>query len=190
MVIAQGAGSPAEINLRTNDYVNMGLARHADLPVVVVGDIDRGGLFASIFGTLALLDAEDQPLIAGFVANKFGGNLELLRPGLRQLEALTVRPVHGVLPWHPDLWLDSEDALDLEGRRSHKQTRIRVAVVRLPRISNFTDDDALGLEPDLDVVFASSPRDLADAHLVVLPGTRHYRRPGVVAPARPRCGDR
>jgi len=172
VVVAEGAGSPTEINLRSGDYVNMGLARHAGLPVVVVGDIDRGGLFASFFGTLALLEPADQALIAGFVVNKFRGDLSLLRPGLQRLESLTGRPVHGVLPWHPDLWLDSEDALDLEGRRSRGSARARVAVVRLPRISNFTDVDALGLEPDLDVVFASTPRDLADADLVVLPGTR------------------
>lgn len=172
VVVAEGAGSPAEINLRSSDYVNMGLARHADLPVVLVGDIDRGGLFASMFGTLALLEPADQALLAGFVVNKFRGDLGLLCPGLAQLERMTGRPVHGVLPWHPDLWLDSEDALDLEGRRSRDGARVRVAVVRLPRISNFTDVDALGLEPELDVVFVSDPRDLADAHLVVLPGTR------------------
>ncbi|CAI9419397.1 cobyric acid synthase [Nocardioides sp. T2.26MG-1] len=172
VVVAEGAGSPAEINLRSSDYVNMGLARHADLPVVVVGDIDRGGLFASMVGTVALLEPADQALVAGFIVNKFRGDLELLEPGLRQLEALTGRPVHGVLPWHPDLWLDSEDALDLDGRRSQDTARVRVAVVRLPRISNFTDVDALGLEPELDVVFAARPRDLADADLVVLPGTR------------------
>lgn len=172
IVVAEGAGSPAEINLRPSDYVNMGLARHADLPVVVVGDIDRGGLFASMVGTLALLEPADQALVAGFVVNKFRGDLGLLEPGLRQLESMTARPVHGVLPWHPDLWLDSEDALDLEGRRSEDSARVRVAVVRLPRISNFTDVDALGLEPELDVVFAARPRDLADADLVVLPGTR------------------
>ncbi len=172
VIVAEGAGSPAEINLRASDYVNMGLARHADIPVVVVGDIDRGGLFASMYGTLALLEPADQALISGFVVNKFRGDLGLLRPGLEQLEALTGRPVHGVLPWHPDLWLDSEDALDLEGRRNRDTARFRVAVVRLPRVSNFTDVDALGLEPDLDVVFVSDPRDLADAHLVVLPGTR------------------
>ncbi len=132
VVVAEGAGSPTEINLRSSDYVNMGLARHADLPVVVVGDIDRGGLFASMFGTLALLEPADQALIAGFVVNKFRGDLGLLRPGLQQLETLTGRPVHGVLPWHPDLWLDSEDALDLEGRRNPESARIRVAVIRLP----------------------------------------------------------
>jgi len=172
VVVAEGAGSPAEINLRSSDYVNLGLARHADLPVVVVGDIDRGGLFAAMFGTLALLEPDDQRLVAGFVVNKFRGDLGLLRPGLDELTARTGRAVHGVLPWHPDLWLDSEDALDLEGRRGRGDARARVAVVRLPRVSNFTDVDALGLEPDLDVVFVSDPRDLADADLVVLPGTR------------------
>jgi adenosylcobyric acid synthase len=171
VVVAEGAGSPAEINLRRSDYVNMGLARHADLPVVVVGDIDRGGVFAAFVGTLALLDEADARLLAGWVVNKFRGSLDLLRPGLEELEQRTGRPAYGVLPWHPDVWLDSEDALDLEGRRSSGGTR-RVAVVRLPRISNFTDVDALGLEPDLDVVFASNPRALADADLVVLPGTR------------------
>ncbi|WP_131105771.1 cobyric acid synthase [Ornithinimicrobium sufpigmenti] len=171
LVVAEGAGSSAEINLRASDYVNMGLARHADLPVVVVGDIDRGGVFAAMVGTLAVLDPADQAFVAGYVVNKFRGDVRLLSPGLSQLEAMTGRPVHGVLPWHPDLWLDSEDALDLASRRSRGAGR-RVAVVRLPRVSNFTDIDALGLEPDLDVVFASSPRDLADADLVVLPGSR------------------
>lgn len=171
VVVAEGAGSPAEINLRRGDYVNMGLARHAGLPTVVVGDIDRGGVFAAFVGTLALLSEEDAALLAGWVVNKFRGSLELLQPGIEELVARTGRPSYGVLPWHPDLWLDSEDALDLEGRRSAGDGR-RVAVVRFPRISNFTDVDALGLEPDLDVVFASAPRDLRDADLVVLPGTR------------------
>ncbi|MEP9365437.1 cobyric acid synthase [Nocardioides sp. CN2-186] len=171
VIVAEGAGSPAEINLRAGDFVNMGLARHADLPTVVVGDIDRGGVFAAFVGTLALLDPDDARLVAGWVVNKFRGDLTLLQPGLDELEQRTGQPVHGVLPWHPDLWLDSEDALDLDGRRSSAGTR-RVAVVRLPRISNFTDVDALGLEPDLDVFFASTPRAIADADLVVLPGTR------------------
>src|SRR5579863_4661430 len=172
VIVAEGAGSPAEINLRPGDYVNMGLARHAGLPAVVVGDIDRGGVFAAMFGTVALLSPADQALVAGFAVNKFRGDPALLAPGLRSLEQLTGRRVYGVLPWDPDLWLDSEDALDLEGRRSRGRAMFRVAVVRLPRISNFTDIDALGLEPDLDVAFASGPRDLADADLVVLPGTR------------------
>jgi adenosylcobyric acid synthase len=172
VVVAEGAGSPAEINLRAGDFVNLGLARHAGLPTVVVGDIDRGGVFAAFFGTVALLSPEDQALITGFVLNKFRGDLNLLAPGLRDLERVTGRRVYGTLPWHPDVWLDSEDALDLQGRRSPGPGARRVAVVRLPRISNFTDVDALGLEPDLDVVFVSRPDALADADLVVLPGTR------------------
>ena len=171
VVVAEGAGSPAEINLRASDYVNMGLARHASMPTVVVGDIDRGGVFAAFLGTVALLSPEDQALVAGFVVNKFRGDLSLLGPGLDEIASLTGRRVFGVLPFHPDLWLDSEDALDLEGRRSGGGDH-KVAVVRLPRISNFTDVDALGLEPDLDVVFVSDPRVVADADLVVLPGTR------------------
>jgi len=111
--------------------------------------------------------------VAGFVVNKFRGDVSLLEPGLDELERLTGRQVYGVLPWHPDVWLDSEDALDLEGRRAVADASARkVAVVRFPRISNFTDVDALGLEPALDVVFAAAPRDLSDADLVVLPGTR------------------
>ena len=173
LVVVEGAGSPAEINLRAGDYVNMGLARHGSVPTVVVGDIDRGGVFAAFFGTVALLSAADQALVAGFVVNKFRGDLDLLRPGIDELRALTGREVYGVLPWHPDLWLDSEDALDLAGRRAHEtEARLRVAVVRLPRISNFTDVDALGVEPGVDVTFASEARDLAGADLVVLPGTR------------------
>lgn len=101
VVVAEGAGSPAEINLRAGDYVNMGLARHAGLPTIVVGDIDRGGVFAAFLGTVALLAAEDQALVAGFVVNKFRGDSDLLAPGLRDLERVTGRRVYGTLPWHP-----------------------------------------------------------------------------------------
>ncbi|WP_156296880.1 cobyric acid synthase [Mycobacterium paragordonae] len=172
VVIAEGAGSPAEINLRAGDYVNMGLAQHAGLATVVVGDIDRGGVFAAFLGTVALLSTEDQLLVSGFVVNKFRGDQVLLEPGLRALERVTGRRVYGTVPWHPDVWLDSEDALDLEARRAPDNTARRLAVVRLPRISNFTDVDALGLEPELDVVFVSDPREIGHADLVVLPGTR------------------
>ena len=173
VVVAEGAGSPAEINLRSSDFVNMGLARHAGLPVVVVGDIDRGGVFASMYGTLALLEAADQELVAGFVINKFRGDETLLRPAVDELRSLTGRATYGVLPWHPDLWLDSEDALDLDGRRVPAgAARLRVGVVRLPRISNFTDVDALGLEPAVDVRFVSDPLAASDLDLLVLPGTR------------------
>jgi adenosylcobyric acid synthase len=175
VVVCEGAGSPAEVNLRAHDFVNMGLARHGAVPTVVVGDIDRGGVFAAMHGTLALLEAADQALVVGWVVNKFRGDLGLLRPGLDTLERLTGRPVLGVLPWLRDLWLDGEDALMVRDRPGavHDGTdRLKVAVVVLPRISNFTDVDALCLEPGLDVGFVDSPRGLAAADVVVLPGTR------------------
>jgi adenosylcobyric acid synthase len=176
VVICEGAGSPAEINLRNTDVANMGLARAAGLPVIVVGDIDRGGVFAAMYGTLALLSPEDQALISGFVINKFRGAAELLDSGLAMLQTLTARPVYGVLPWREGLWLDAEDSLALRGNHvsfGEKITDIlRVTVVRLPRISNFTDVDALAAEPGVLVRFADRPADLADADLVILPGSR------------------
>ncbi|MEQ7010600.1 cobyric acid synthase [Actinopolymorpha sp. B17G11] len=181
VVVCEGAGSPAEINLRVGDYVNLGLARHAGMPAVVVGDIDRGGVFASFFGTVALLEAADQALVAGFVVNKFRGDVGLLRPGLVDLERMTGRRVYGVLPWIRDLWLDAEDALALEerarpggvgGMDGSVGDTLQVAVVRFPRISNFTDVDALAVEPGLAVRFVDDPRSLAGADVVVLPGTR------------------
>jgi adenosylcobyric acid synthase len=177
VVVCEGAGSPAEINLRDGDFVNMGLARHAGLPAVVVGDIDRGGVFAALFGTLALLDAADQALVAGFVINKFRGEAGLLRPGLDMLHALTGRPTYGVLPWHPELWLDAEDSLTygrVLGRPAAPQGSdwLRVAVVRLPRISNATDAEALACEPGVQVRFTVEPAELAAADLVVLPGSK------------------
>ncbi len=177
VVICEGAGSPAEINLRERDLANMGLARSADLPVIVVGDIDRGGVFASMFGTLAVLSPDDQRLVAGFVINKFRGDARLLEPGLRMLEELTGRPMLGVLPWRGDLWLDAEDSLDLESRPRDAlpplgADALRIAVVRLPRLSNVTDLDPLSAEPGVAVRLVDRPEELADADLVVLPGTR------------------
>ena len=177
VVICEGAGSPAEINLRDRDLANMGLARSADLPTIVVGDIDRGGVFAAMFGTLAVLSPEDQRLIAGFVINKFRGDLRLLAPGIDMLTGLTGRPTLGVLPWKSDLWLDVEDSLDLDSRPRSVLAPLgadvlRIAVVRLPRLSNVTDFDPLSAEPGVAVRLATRPDDLADADLVVLPGTR------------------
>jgi len=177
VVICEGAGSPAEINLRDTDVANMGLARAAGLPVIVVGDIDRGGVFAAMYGTLALLAPGDQALISGFVINKFRGAAELLDSGLAMLRQLTGRPVYGVLPHVEGLWGDAEDSLSLVSHGTPPSSFgtkdfLRVAVVRLPRISNFTDADALSAEPGVLVRFAVSPADLADADLVVLPGSR------------------
>ena len=179
VVVCEGAGSPAEINLRDGDFVNLGLARQAGLPVLVVGDIDRGGVFAAFFGTVALLEPADQALVAGFVVNKFRGSGELLAPGLAALRRLTGRPTYGVVPWHPDLWLDTEDSLSyVDGRLVGRPAPpvgndwLRVAVVRLPRISNATDVEALAAEPGVAVRLTDSPADLAEADLVVLPGSK------------------
>jgi adenosylcobyric acid synthase len=177
VVVCEGAGSPAEINLRASDIANMGLARAAGLPVIVVTDIDRGGSFAALYGTVALLEPADQALVAGFVINKFRGARALLDPGLDMITDLTGRPVLGVLPWAPGLWLDAEDSLALDTVRSatgppHGADVLRVSVVRLPRISNFTDIDALAAEPGVLVRLAATPAELADADLVVLPGSR------------------
>jgi len=176
-VICEGAGSPAEINLRDHDIANMGLARAAGLPVIVVADIDRGGALAALFGTVALLSAEDQALVAGFVVNKFRGDARLLRPGLDRLRELTGRPVLGVLPWTGGLWLDAEDSLSLgaavpEAAEPAAGGVLRVAVVRFPRISNFTDTDPLAAEPGVAVRFVTSAAEIADADLVILPGSR------------------
>jgi adenosylcobyric acid synthase len=176
VVICEGAGSPAEINLRATDIANLGLARAADLPVVVVGDINPGGVFAGLFGTLALLSREDQALVAGFVVNKFRGDPALLQPGLDQLAALTGRPTYGVLPWAEGLELDAEDSLGLASPITPLppvgRDVLRVSVIRLPRLSNWTDVDALRSEPGVLVRYATTPAELADADLVVLPGTR------------------
>ncbi len=179
VVVCEGAGSPTEINLRSTDIANMGLARAAGLPVLVVGDIDRGGVLAHLFGTLALLAPADQALVAGFVINKFRGDPDLLAPGLEQLRALTGRRSYGVLPFCESLWLDAEDSLahtadGAVGRSTAPcgSQWLRVAVVRLPRISNGTDVDALACEPGVAVRYVTEPSRLADTDLVVLPGSK------------------
>jgi adenosylcobyric acid synthase len=177
VVVCEGAGSPTEINLRADDIANMGLATAARLPVVVVGDIDRGGVFPALYGTVALMPPADQRLVAGFLVNKFRGDVRLLRPGLDQLTALTGRPTLGVLPWLPGAALDVEDSLGIPTGVSsagppHGEDVLRVAVARLPRLSNSTDVDALAAEPGVLVRHVTRPEELADADLVVLPGTR------------------
>jgi adenosylcobyric acid synthase len=155
----------------------MGLARAAHLPVLLVADIDRGGVFASLFGTIALLEAADQAHVAGFVVNKFRGDESILAPGLAQLRELTGRPTYGVLPHVEDLWMDVEDSLALEAPRPERPARaggetLEVAVVRLRWMSNFTDVDALASEPGVRVRFTRSAADVERADLVVLPGTK------------------
>ncbi len=176
VLICEGAGSPAEINLRQSDIVNLGFARAAGVPSLLVGDIDRGGVFASFAGTLALLEPADQALIAGFIVNKFRGDRALLEPGLAMLARLTGRPAYGVLPFTRDIGVDAEDAIDWALLRSGGPPAgrdvLRVGVVALPRMSNHTDVDALAVEPGVVVRFATHAAELADSDLIVLPGTR------------------
>ena len=179
VVVCEGAGSPAEINLRASDLTNMWLAREAQLPTLIVADIDRGGVFASLFGTLALLEPDDQAHVAGFVINKFRGDQRILAPGLDQLQQLSGRPTLGVLPFVQDLWLDVEDSLALDAGGAAPESApqpggdtLDVAVVRLRHISNFTDADALRGEPGVRVRFTRSAADIERADLVILPGTK------------------
>jgi adenosylcobyric acid synthase len=178
-VICEGAGSPAEINLRANDLANMGLARAANLPVVLVGDIDRGGLLAHLFGTVAVLAPEDQALVAGFMVNKFRGDPALLTPGLAQLHVLAGRPTYGVIPYDDGLWLDAEDSVSVLANRVVGRPQppiggqwLRVAAIRLPRISNSTDVEALACEPGVLVRWVTDPTDLLDSDVVLIPGSK------------------
>ena len=173
IIVIEGAGSPAEINLQKDDIVNMGMARMARAPVLLCGDIDRGGVFASLYGTIALLPPEEQKLIRGTIINKFRGDVEILRPGLVQLEQLTGKPVLGVVPML-DVDVDDEDSLSqrLE-QRPAKKGLIDIAVIRLPRLSNFTDFNALERMEEVTLRYVRSPKELGKPDLVILPGTKN-----------------
>jgi adenosylcobyric acid synthase len=220
LIILEGAGSPAEINLREHDIVNMRMARAAGAACLLVGDIDRGGVFASLLGTLELLEPSDRALIRGYAVNKFRGDISLLRPGLTMMEPRLGIPCAGVIPYLHDLGLDEEDGVAVEDRRSagrvwrelgggaelplnpllaeegtkrwlaeSAQRTLRIAVIALPHMSNFSDFDSLAAEPSAALAFIDRPGDLPAADLVILPGTKqtlndlewlHQR--GLVAP--------
>ncbi len=176
LVVIEGAGSPAEINLRQSDIVNMAVALYASAPVLLVGDIDRGGAFASLVGTLVLLDEAERRLVKGLVINKFRGDLRLLAPGLAMLEERTGTPVLGVVPFLPQLQIAEEDSVALDGvpaAAGAPAGALDVAVIRLPHISNFDDFDALALEPGVQVRYVDSARGLGQPAAVILPGTKH-----------------
>jgi adenosylcobyric acid synthase len=177
VVVIEGAGSPAEINLTASDIVNMRVAALADAPVLVVGDIDRGGVFASLLGTMEWLTETERARVAGFLINKFRGDASLLGPGLDALTTRTDRPVLGVIPYIPDLLLEEEDGVALEapyGRAAAGQdASVVVGVIRFPRISNFTDVDPLRYEDTLTVRFVTVPRDLEGVRVVLLPGSKN-----------------
>ncbi|WP_340021840.1 cobyric acid synthase [Paenibacillus sp. FSL K6-1096] len=177
IVLMEGAGSPAEINLKSRDIVNMNLAGWADAPVLLVADIDRGGVFAFIVGTLELLEPHERARVKGFIINKFRGDVSLLQPGLDWLEERTGIPVLGVLPFLPQLRIEAEDSVVLE-RTSGKQREgaeevIDIAVIRYPRISNFTDFDPLEDEPDTTVRYVQSADELGTPDVILLPGTKN-----------------
>jgi adenosylcobyric acid synthase len=182
LIVLEGAGSPAEINLREHDIVNMRMAHAADAACMLVCDIDRGGAFASLLGTMELLDPKDRARIRGFVVNKFRGDESLLRPGVAMIESRLGLPCVGVVPFLHDLGLDEEDGVALEDRPSAARrwknlesgsTRaLRIGVIALPHMANFTDFDPLALEPSISLAFVERPEELAAADLVILPGTK------------------
>jgi adenosylcobyric acid synthase len=171
-VIVEGAGSPAEINLRDRDIANMGFAEAVDCPVVLVADIDRGGVFAHFVGTLACLSASERDRIIGFVINRFRGDIALLEPGLDWLEQQTGKPVLAVLPYLHGLYLDAEDAVQGVTRREGK---FRIVVPSAPRMSNHTDFDPLRAHPDIDLRFVREGETIPGADLIVLPGSKNTR---------------
>ncbi|HNW94407.1 MAG TPA: cobyric acid synthase, partial [bacterium] len=175
VVVIEGAGSPAEINLREQDIVNMTTAHLADAPVVLVGDIDRGGVFASLYGTLALLAERDRARIKGFIINKFRGDVELLKPGLRMLEEKTGLPVLGVMPYLREMRLPEEDSVNFETRREVPagEGQLAIAVLYLPHISNFTDFDPFDNDPAVALRYLRPGEPLPDADLVIIPGTKN-----------------
>ncbi|MGF1764683.1 cobyric acid synthase [Aliivibrio kagoshimensis] len=173
-VVIEGAGSPAEINLREHDIANMGFAEAADIPVIIVADIDRGGVFAHLYGTLALLSASEQHRIVGFVINRFRGDIALLEPGLEWLEKKTGKPVIGVIPYIHGLMLEAEDAINIHQTLGEGE-KLKVVVPVLPRISNHTDFDPLRMHPNVDLQFIPRGQPLPPADLIIVPGSKSVR---------------
>ena len=176
VVVIEGAGSPAEINLKEHEIVNMRVARYANAPVIIVGDIDRGGVFASLFGTMALLEPEEQALVKAFVINKFRGDPSLLDSGFEMLRERTGVDVAGVIPWFDDIHIPEEDSLGLDTSQLQQNARddecLDIAVVRLPRIANFDDFDPLRQEPRARLRYITGSDDIGSPDLIILPGSK------------------
>ncbi len=172
IIVLEGAGSPAEINLKQDDIVNMNMAKWAGAPVLLVGDIDRGGVFAQLVGTLLLLEPEEQQIVKGLIINKFRGDVSILEPGLRQLEEKAKVPVVGVMPYvYVDI--DEEDSLSTRLEQQKKIASLDVVVIRFPRISNFTDFMALETEPDVQLRYIAAVQELKQPDMIILPGTKN-----------------
>ncbi|WP_346939339.1 cobyric acid synthase [uncultured Clostridium sp.] len=170
VIVLEGAGSPAEINLRDNDIVNMGMAELIDAPVLLVGDIDKGGVFASLLGTIMLLSDAEKDRVKGTIINKFRGDISLLKPGVDSLEEITHRDCLGVVPYFKLDLEDEDGAVDLNKNITDK---IDIAIIRLPHISNFTDFDALSIEPDVSVRYVETVNEFKTPDLVIIPGTKN-----------------
>ncbi len=173
IIVIEGAGSPAEINLKSEDIVNMGMAKMANAPVLLVGDIDRGGVFAQLVGTVLLLDQEERNRICGLIINKFRGDKTILDPGLTTLEAMTEIPIIGVTPYLKELQLEDEDSLTEKFNQPMKTGRIDIAVIRYPRISNFTDFHVFEQIPGVSVRYVTSVEELGNPDMICLPGTKN-----------------
>ena len=172
-IVMEGAGSIAEINLRDRDLVNMSMAQHAKADVILVGDIDRGGVFASVYGSIMLQSPEDRSLIKGIIINKFRGDMRLFDEGRRMLEDLCGIPVLGVIPYYKDIYIDEEDSVSLEKKqRQLAEGKVNIAVVLLRHISNFTDFDTLERDPRVNLFYTSNTSDLQEADIIILPGTK------------------
>lgn len=172
IIVIEGAGSPAEINLNENDFVNMGMAKIADAKVLLVGDIDRGGVFASLYGTVALLPEVDQDRIEGLIINKFRGDIDILKPGLKQLEDIMHKDIIGVMPYI-DVDIDDEDSLSSKLSKTVNIAEIDIVVIRLPKISNFTDFNSLDRFNYASVRYVSNVKDLGNPDLIIIPGTKN-----------------
>lgn len=172
IIVMEGAGSPVEINLKENDIVNMGMAKLVNSPVLLVGDIDRGGVFASIAGTLMLLEEDERKMIKGTIINKFRGDVNILKPGLDMIEEITKTPVVGVVPYM-ELDIDDEDSLSERFNNKGTVDLIDIAVIRLPRISNFTDFNTFEYIPGVSLRYVKSVRELKDPDMIILPGTKN-----------------
>lgn len=172
IVVIEGAGSPAEINLKDCDIANMGVARMVNAPVLLVGDIDRGGVFAALAGTMLLLTEEEKELVKGVIINKFRGDLDILKPGIRMLEDIIKRPVLGVVPY-TDVYIDDEDSCTERFRSGGKAAGVTVKVLRLPHISNFTDFEALARNPHVSLSYVEGGTPLGEADAIILPGTKN-----------------
>jgi len=172
-IVMEGAGSIAEINLKDRDLVNMSMAQHAKADVILVGDIDRGGVFASVYGSIALQSPEDRKLIKGIIINKFRGDMRLFDEGRRMLEDICGVPVLGVIPYYKDIYIDEEDSVALEQkRRQLAEGKVNVAVVLLRHISNYTDFDTLERDPRVNLFYTNNTSDIQQADIIILPGTK------------------